>query len=310
MAGFNYTFLLSLSIIAAGFVLKKAGVLSADHGKALSRIIINITLPALILKTVSSIELDFSLFMAPLICIMFSFAVAFFAGLIFKNEAPAEKGPAQMSSVGFNIGLFAYPIIQGLFGAEGLSTVAMLDVGNAFIVFGLSYLLGYLSSGAGDGRPVNAAGILKLFATSIPFMSYVAAVAMNLAGLSFPRFAGDLLDTLGRANTGMALIVLGLTLDFNFDGRHWRLIAKVVGLRYVSGLIAGTLLFLFLPFSLLYRTVILFGLLLPVGMAVIPYSVEFDYDARITGTIANITMILSFVFMWLFMLFFGAGLFH
>jgi hypothetical protein len=48
--------------------------------------------------------------------------------------------------------------------------------------------------------------------------------------------------------------------------------------------------------------VILFGLILPVGMAVIPYSVEFEYDTRIAGTIANLTMITSFALMWFFMI--------
>ncbi|MBN2510363.1 MAG: AEC family transporter [Spirochaetales bacterium] len=307
MADFNYTFAVSLAIIATGFILKQAKVLSVDHGKALSRVIINVTLPALILTTVSTIDLDFSLFMAPVICGAFSLGVALISMGLFKHEAPAEQGPARMSSVGFNIGLFAYPLIQGLFGTEGLSVVAMFDVGNAFIVFGVSYLLGYLSSSARRGRPISITSAGMLFLTSIPFMSYVTAVTMNLTGLSFPPFAADVLHTLAKANTGMALVVLGLTLDVKFDKKHLSLIMKVVGLRYAAGFTAGILLYLFLPFPAVYRTVILFALLFPVGLAVIPYSAEFDYDVAITGTIANITIIASFTFMWLFMLIFSPG---
>ncbi len=301
MNEFNYIFLKTLTIVAIGFLLKKVGVLSSEHGKSLSRIIINITLPALILQTISTIKLDFSLFLAPLICLLHSVFVSSLSGLLFKNEIHCNKGISRMCSVGFNIGLFAYPIISGLFGSSGLSIMAMLDFGNAFVVFGLSYFLGYMYSGNRAGKKLTLAELLTLFATSIPFMSYLIAIFMNLSGLRFSGFPSDVLNVLSQANTGMALIVLGLTLRFNFESSGWKLIAKVLGLRYIAGFAVGLLLYLFLPFSHLYRSVIFIGLLLPAGMAIIPYSVEFEYDANITGTIANFTMIISFVLMWLFM---------
>ena len=303
MDSFNFTFLLSLSIIVLGYLLKAIRVLSEDHGKYLSKIILNVTLPALILRTISSIELDFSLVLAPLICILFSLIVSLLAGLLLKRYPDREKGVAWMSSLGFNIGLFAYPIMEGLFGREGLTTVAMLDFGNAFIVFGLSYFMGFRFSEKRGGRSLKLKEILLLFLRSIPFMSYMLAIVMNVANLSFPPFLGEFLDILGRANMGMVLLVLGLTLSFRFDTAHWKLIFTVIGLRYATGFVAGGLLYLFLPFSQLYRTVMLFGLLLPVGMSVIPFSVEFDYDSRISSTIANFTMIISFVWMWAFMIF-------
>jgi predicted permease len=136
-------------------------------------------------------------------------------------------------------------------------------------------------------------------------MSYLIALGMNLTGLRFTGLPSDVIGVLAQANTGMALIVLGLTLDFSFDSSHWKLIAKVLGLRYIAGLTVGIVLYFLLPFPLVYRTVILFGLTLPVMMAVIPYSVEFSYDTRVAGTIANFTMIISFALMWIFMIFMG-----
>lgn len=273
-----------------------------EHGKALSRIIFNITLPALILQTISKIELDFSLFLAPLICFFHSLGVSVLSGFLFKNEFDKTKGISRMCSVGFNVGLFAYPIISGLFGASGLSAIAMFDFGNAFVVFGLSYFLGFMYSGNRAGQKLTFKEIFNLFSTSIPFMSYLIAIILNVTGFRISGFPSDVLEVLAQANTGMALIVLGLTFDFRFESSCWKLITRVLALRYAAGLAVGLLLYLLLPFSHLYRMVVLFGLILPAGIAVIPYSVEFDYDTKIVGTIANLTMIISFALMWFFMI--------
>lgn len=207
-----------------------------------------------------------------------------------------------MCSVGFNVGLFAYPIISELFGASGLSAMAMFDFGNAFVVFGLCYFLGFMYSGNRSSQKLTIKEIFNLFSTSIPFMSYIIAIILNLTGFRFSGFPSDVLEILAQANTGMALVVLGLTLDFRFESSSWKLISRVLLLRYTTGLVVGLLLYLLLPFSHLYRTVVFLCLILPVAIAVIPYSVEFEYDTRIAGTIANLTMIISFALMWFFMI--------
>ncbi len=43
---------------------------------------------------------------------------------------------------GFNIGMFAYPLVEGIWGKEGLKYFGMFDVGNAFVIFVLCYMIG------------------------------------------------------------------------------------------------------------------------------------------------------------------------
>jgi predicted permease len=63
-------------------------------------------------------------------------------------------------------------------------------------------------------------------------------------------------------------------------------------------LLTGIGLFYFLPFDKLYRTIVLIGLVLPVGLTVIPFSDEFGYNTRFAGAIANYSILISFVLMW------------
>lgn len=296
----SYTFLITLSVIFVGYVLKRAGKLTEELGKNLSLVVINVTLPSLILNTITTIELDRSLVVAALISIVFSVGMIFLSKRLFRNEK--NKAEAVLNSLGFNIGLFAYPIIEGLFGSDGLKTIAMFDFGNAIIVFGLLYLICYGYSSKNKDKPLNKKRILTLFLGSLPFMSYIVAISLNLMGLTLPRLIGDVVGVLAKANMGLVLLVLGLNLNFTFKKSEWRVILKVLALRYTTGLSIGLLLFFTLPFSLLYRTVILFGLILPVPVVVVPYSVEFGFNTKLSGTIANFTIIISFIIMWLAMI--------
>lgn len=304
MKSVNYTFILSLSIIALGYILKQRKILTVEHGKSTAKIIFNVTLPALIIRTISSIELDKTMLMMPVISLLFSVLPLSLVFIILKNKPAAEKGIAAITATGFNVGLFSFPLIEGLFGQEGLKYMAMFDFGNAFVIFGIVYLLGYSLSELTDQKLLTPTKSLKLLFSSIPFMSYLAAILINITKFHIPVFAGDILDILARSNMALALLTLGLTLSFNFEKSHWDVIVKIVAVRYAAGISAGIILFLLLPYSRMIKLLLLFGLTLPVGLSSIPFAVEFGYDSEVTGTINNITIVASFLIMWGTMLIF------
>ena len=45
-----------------------------------------------------------------------------------------------MCVIGLNMGNFAYPLVQGIWGEIGIKYIAMLDLGNAFVIFILIYV--------------------------------------------------------------------------------------------------------------------------------------------------------------------------
>ncbi len=200
-------------------------------------------------------------------------------------------------TVGFNIGLFAYPLIGGIYGSEGLKYIAMFDIGNAFVIFGLCYVIAVKFSPT-EAR-VDAKHIVKKLVTLIPLMSYVVAIAVNLSGGAFPEFVAGIFSFVGKANGPIVLVLLGIYLNFSFEKGHWKYIFKVLGIRYAAGLAVGLVLFFLLPFALLFRLILLVALILPIGMAVVPYAVQFNYERHLTGALVNLTIIASFGLIWL-----------
>ncbi|SEN68046.1 hypothetical protein SAMN04488134_101623 [Amphibacillus marinus] len=297
MAGFNQQFILSISIIFVGFILKQTGLLKESDGEAVSRVVFNLTLPALIIISFHNIIFDWSLLIVVVSGLVFGFVFAIVGILFFANKSKTIKGMLVMMMPGFNVALFAYPLVEGVWGVEGIKYFGMLDVGNAFIVFGLSYLLG--SYYADDQSQLTLAVALKKLTRSVPLMTYFFIFAINMLSFELPNVVLNTASTIAVANMPLSLLLLGLYVDLRFNKAYVKMILSYIGLRYGVAILIGTSLYVFLPVSEMIKLTLLIGLILPIPLSLIPYGVEFGYDKRFIGTVSNVTMLLSFLLIWI-----------
>jgi len=309
MSNVNYVFLLSLIIIIIGYILKKANIITEENGKIIAKVVFNVTLPSLIFRVISSTEITPSLGLITLISIVFCIPISILSIRLFRNYPKNVKGLIIMAVIGFNVGHFAYPIIEGIWGQEGLKYIAMFDIGNAVVVFIIVYILGLIFSPKNEfnNNQDLFKHILLQLLKSAPLLSYIISLIFNFLNISFPTFINDLLDILSRANMALALLLLGIFLNFKFDKTQWKNIFSVLVIRYSFGLIIGLILFFLLPFDLLYRGILAIALLLPIGLAIIPFTVEFEYDEKLAGIVSNLTIIISFILIWALILILGFG---
>jgi malate permease and related proteins len=287
-----------LLLIGVGYLFKKLKILKESDGEVISRIIFNITLPALVIVSLNSVQIEPSLMLLPIIVVSYGLLSVLLAYFVFKDEEKELKGTMMMLSTGYNVGLFAFPLVEAFWGAEGLLYFGMFDAGNAFLVFGVSYILGsYYSK---DGLSLNPIGIVKKFSKSIPFMSYIIMTIFNFVNIKLPTEFIDVATIISKANMPLSLILLGVYMNFTFEKQYGRPIFKYLVFRYGFGLVFGLAFYFLLPVSHMFKLTILIGFLLPIGLAVIPYSHEFKYStARVIGTISNICILISIVILFL-----------
>lgn len=294
----NFTFLVSLSIILITYLFKKVSIIDQKDGDSLVKIVMNITLPSLIITVFSNIELNMNLIFLPLVCILFGILSWFLSKKLLKNTPRYNKGSLVISLLGFNIGLFAYPFVENIWGAEGLQYIAFFDMGNAVIIFGLTYIVASFYGDKQDEYSLKR--IFKKLITFIPLMSYFLALGLSLTNINFSNtLIYSVLEKFAIINGPLVLMILGLYLDFSLEKSEIKEIFKVISFKYVFGLLIGTLLYFTLPFEKLYRAVILISLIMPTGMAVIPYSLENNLNLKLSASIVNLTNIISFTLLWI-----------
>lgn len=297
MGSFNQQFIFSLLIIGLGYLLKRTHWFKDNDGEAVARVIFNVTLPALIVVSFHNLVFEPSLMLLVVAGIVFGFLFAYLGIRLFRNESKGIKGMLIMMLPGYNIGLFAYPLVEGFWGADGVKYFGMFDVGNAFIVFGLAYLLGSFYSE--DDVTFTVKDMVKKLSNSIPLVTYFVIFILNFINFSIPDLILDTASILAGANMPLSLLLLGMYMNFNFNKEYVRLITKYVSIRYGVGLFIGILFFFFLPIEMMIRNTLLIGMILPMPLSLLPYSVEFGYDKQFVGTTSNVTMLLSFFLIWM-----------
>ncbi|MBN1801408.1 MAG: AEC family transporter [Candidatus Lokiarchaeota archaeon] len=287
--------------------MKKLKIISEDNGKVIVKIIFNVTLPSLILNVLSSVVFDVTLLLLPMIPLMFSSIVLIVCYFVFRSHPKDIKSMIFMTVIGFNMGNFAYPLIESIWGEAGLRYIVFFDIGNALVIF---IVIGFIASFYSEKQAIE--GNETVYKTTFlrvvkspPLIAVFIALIVNLSGLTIPLFIQDFLDILSRANMALTLLSLGIFLNFRFEKTEWKTIGKILVIRYSFGLMAGLFLFFILPFPLLYRTIVLISLILPMAMGTILFAVEYGHDEKIAGMIGNITLIISFVMMWIIILIIG-----
>jgi predicted permease len=292
----NSQFAMSLSIILLGYFLKRMNILKESDGEVISRLIFNVTLPAIVINVFSTMYIDKNLLLIPVICLVYGLMMTVVGLTVFKGETRRSKGMLAMLVPSFNIGLFAYPLVESIWGTEGLRYFGMFDMGNSFIVFAVCYIIASVHSSS-EGE-ICYKNIFSKVLQSIPFLTYIITLTINLLGFSIPKPIIEVTGILSKANMPLALLVLGLYLSFSFKKAYLKNMAKIIALRYLIGFGVGILLYNLVPLDPMFKKTMLIGFILPISLTVIPYSVEFGYDTRFVGTVNNLTIIISFLLMW------------
>jgi len=130
-------------------------------------------------------------------------------------------------------------------------------------------------------------------------MVYLFIFIIKFLQIQIPTLVVESASVISNANMPLSLLLLGLYLNFNFDRRYLKRLIKVMITRYGTSLIIGLLIFFFLPVSDMIRMTLLIGLSLPLPLTVIPYSEEFNYDSRFVVMVTNVTILFSFLVIWL-----------
>ncbi len=297
MGATNQVFIITLCFILIGFLIKKYKFLSEADGKIISKFLMHTTFPALMIVSTSRVQLEPTLLLIPLFCILFCGTNLLIAYFLFSKLPRDLRGILTMGAGGLNVGLFGFPIIEGLFGKDALVYAVMFDIGNTIIVFGVVYPIGaYFSSKQTDG--VSWRKILKKVFSLPPVHGMFIGLCINLFKIDLPDFSISILDTLAKANKPLVLLLMGIYLSFELNKKQFFEISKVILFRYTVALVLVFCLSVWMVDFPLVKSVLIICIVLPIGLTILPFSDELGYDSRIAGTLVNVSLLVSFVLMW------------
>ncbi len=222
--------------LLAGVLGRKLKLLPEQTHRWLNAAIINICLPALAILHLPKLKFEVGLWMPVATAwLVFAGAMVFFKllqGMLkFDN---LTLGCLTLTCGLFNSAFIGLPVINALFGEEGLRLAILVDQAGSFLVLStLGTLVGFhYSTGS-----LNLMVVAKKVLTFPPFIGFVVGGALLLLQIEVAPFVAAVLGIFAKALTPIALISLGLQLDLKFmdvDG-------KVVGFGLAYKLILAPL---------------------------------------------------------------------
>lgn len=215
-----YNIVLIFVCLFFGLILQKVKQLPTNTYKWLNHIVIYFCLPSLALYYIPKIELDVKL-LYPIAVTWISFTVAWlFFSLLGKKYGWSRKltGCLIMTAGFSNTSFLGFPIVQALYGEEGLKMAILVDQPGTFVV--LSTLGVVVATLYSTGSP-NGLDITKKILFFPPFIAFLLACFMNVFHFDFHQYIQFGLQKMGSIMTPLAMISVGLQLQFDSKSKHF-----------------------------------------------------------------------------------------
>ncbi|WP_309895613.1 AEC family transporter [Archangium sp.] len=218
--------LLATSLVL-GVIARRSGRFPEQTSLALNAFILNVSLPALVLRLVHQVSLAPELLAAATTpWLVFGGSWLFFRALGPRlGFAPGTVSALVLTGGLSNTAFVGLPLIEGLMGTDALKVAVVVDQLGSFLVLGTVATVFAAHATARDTRPVV---LLKKVLLFPPFLALVAALLLR--PWAWPGWVDGVLGRLGDLLTPLALFSVGFQL--RPSGVKGRLRALVLGLGY------------------------------------------------------------------------------
>lgn len=275
-------------MILVGLMLKRLSILDSSDSRLLTRIVLNISLPALIFINLSKADISGDMLILPVIALLLSFillSVAYFYCRL-RNYSKKTTWTIMIASSMMNTGFIGFPVSLGVFGNDGFLHAIFYDLSTTilFIVYGMILVKEF------DG---DRNDILRQSLRFIPLWAVVFAVIFNVFNIPIIDLAASILDYFANSTIPLIMLSLGLTIDFNAIGRS---IGDSIFVSFVKLVLSPCIIFVIL--SLLCIGGMTFNVaILEAGMSTamnaLVLAITYDLDVNLMSSLIFTNVILS-----------------
>ena len=214
-------------MLAIGMTARRINLLSREGINALKSVVVNITLPAVMLNAFAT--MTYSINNIIITAVMFA---ACFAALLMGKLFAKESKFIPFLTTGFEAGMLGYSLFMLLYGSENISSFAYIDLGQVLFVFTLYKIL----LGMDSDKKTEPKQLVSEMLHSPTIIAIICGVILGATGIYRalePSGVSSLIDACTdfvSAPTG-AVILITIGYDLVFSDIPWKAVCKVVGAR-------------------------------------------------------------------------------
>lgn len=204
-----------IAIIVLGYILQVKGWFGDAFGPNLSRLIMNVALPASIFVSVMKyLTLDKLISLSggllyTFVAFILGYMVAYIAVMLFKIR-PGRRGTMINTFVNANTIFIGLPLNVALFGDQALPYFLIYYITNTISTWTLGVYLMTSDSKSGQSKKATKFDWKKLLPA--PLVGFLVTLLVLILRIPIPDFATNTLTYVGNIVTPLSLIYIGIVL--------------------------------------------------------------------------------------------------
>ncbi len=278
-------------MMAVGFFLSKKRVLTDVGCTEITKILIHIITPCLIINSFASVESGsvstYNLVMSALLSALVISVGIGVSYLFFRKQSPERRNVLRFGVIFSNAGFVGIPLVDSILGSQGMIYASFfLVIYNIFL-----WTYGYAMMGG------SAKFSIRSFALNPGVIGVVFGLPIYLFGIEIPQLIASPMASLGSVNTPLAMLIAGACIaklklkDLVEDMQVYKLAA--IRLLLVPAILLG-ILFLVNPDDILYVNLMIQHCT-PPATSVVLLSLLFKKDSKLASTSLAISTLISVI---------------
>lgn len=289
-------------IVALGYILKKAGLFDKYDYRVLTKLVMYLTLPCVIVTSFSRFEWKNSLFLIPLMGLAVNCLLQLWAYILCRKGSDEDKIFYMLNTPGFSMGTFALPFIQNTLGAQGVVAACMFDAGGTVMPSGASYVCASaILKRRREKEKISVAFAVKRMLSSPPFLAYICMITLKVLQVELPeivlRFTGKVSD----ANAFVCMIMIGMMFEIKLPREKLIKVGKLLVSRIILSAVLSLLIITCLPLERELRNALAIVMFSPIAALSLIFTDKMQGDIELAGFANSLSIICSMVIMTVLM---------
>lgn len=196
------------TLMVAGIIIKKAGIITSENRKSFSNMLINVILPCNIVSSfMSGIQIsgDFlkNCILALILSALIQIFVTYFNKLLFKKVTHNRKNVMSYGMICSNSSFIGLPVAEKLYGSMGVLYTSIFQIPVRFTMW---------TAGLALFTDVDRKSAFKKLIKHPCIIAIFIGFVLMLVPFSLPAFICDSINSVSKCTTPVSMFVIGAIL--------------------------------------------------------------------------------------------------
>lgn len=293
-------------LIFLGMFLRQWGILKDSDGLTLSKIIINVSIPALILSALSQQQFEAEKLMLAVVMIISQLACAVIAWVVswvLKLSRP-RRGALILASTFTSSAFLGYAVVKEAFhnNSQALADAAIVsELGVATLLFTVGIFIAMYFGNSGTSSFKGKFMEMTKFFYSPIFISLILGIGLSFFNISkknvFVSGVYELLQLIASANTFLVALTIGVMLHFKKLRKVWWIVLVAVVIKLIIQPLLSQAQANIFHFPDLWQQIVVLEAAMPTAAMTAVFAKKYGCDAELTSILIFATFISSIITM-------------